>query len=208
MRIPRFFNRLFPNQIWSLPTQGTPPTVYLTFDDGPVPEVTEWVLQTLEAHDVQATFFCIGDNIRKHPEIFKKIILGKHTVGNHSYNHLQGWKTPEQTYLENVHLCQQEIEKHVYSAINYFRPPYGKIRPNQVKSLCNQGYKIVMWEIISRDFDPKTSPEQCFKLAVKGVRNGSILVFHDSHKASKNLYYALPRTIAFLKSKGFVFKAL
>jgi len=200
----RIVKKIFSNQVWDLP--NTEQKIYLTFDDGPTPEVTEWVLSVLQRYQIKATFFCIGDNIRKHPELFKKIILQGHAIGNHTFNHLQGWKTPDKTYLENVALCRTEITKTVETVqTNLFRPPYGKIRLSQSAKLRKSGYKIIMWDVLSADFDAKTAPEKCLKNVVNNTTQGSIIVFHDSIKAFRNLQYSLPKAIAILKEKGYQF---
>lgn len=194
--------KLFSNYVWSLPNNEN--KVYLTFDDGPTPEITEWTLAQLKKHNAKATFFCIGDNIRKYPEIFQKVVSEEHSIGNHTFNHLNGWKTNTQNYIENTRLY--EIEHYKLSTKNskLFRPPYGKIKPSQSKILRKLGYKIIMWDVLSEDFDNTISPEKCLENVLKNVTSGSIIVFHDSKKAYRNLEFALPRTLEFLKEKGFV----
>lgn len=212
----RFIKWVFPNYVWDIPNNEK--KVFLTFDDGPTPEITEWTLEQLRKHDSKATFFCIGNNIEKHPEIFQKVIHQGHAIGNHTFNHLKGWKTDNDTYIENVALCNLQIaegrkkkaeksddlksENCVLHA-NLFRPPYGKIKPSQSKVLRKLGYKMIMWDIISFDFDQKISKEKCLDNVLKNIQSGSIIVFHDSVKAEKNLKYALPKTLEFLKEKGF-----
>lgn len=200
--------RLFFNQIWDIPNSEK--KIYLTFDDGPTPEVTEWVLAVLKKHEIKATFFCIGDNIRKHPDLFKKVLAEGHSVGNHTYNHLQGWKTSDKTYLSNVNFCHDAIQKETDTTPlpMLFRPPYGKIRLSQSSKLRKLGYKIIMWDVLSADFDTSISEEKCLDHVVKNTTQGSIIVFHDSKKAFKNLEYVLPRAIAFLKEKGFQFEKI
>lgn len=197
-----FIKSLFPKYIWDIPNVGK--KVYLTFDDGPTPEITEWTLNQLKKYGAKATFFCIGDNIKKHPEIFQKIITEGHAFGNHTFNHMNGWKTPNDNYIENIKLC--ESEQHKISTINnvLFRPPYGKIKPSQSKKLRKLGYKIIMWDVLSEDFDVTISKEKCLENVTNNVTNGSIIVFHDSKKAFTNLEYTLPRALEFLKEKGFV----
>lgn len=191
---------LFPNYIWDFKTKHK--TVWLTFDDGPIPEITEWVLEQLEKHHAKATFFCIGDNVRKHPEIFNKVVEAGHTVGNHTFNHLSGWKTETSVYIDNVELCTAEIAK-LGQSPKIMRPPYGKIKRNQGRILRKAGYKIVMWDIVSADFDQTISPEACLNNVLKNVEPRSIIVFHDSIKAFKNLQYALPKTLQFLTENGY-----
>lgn len=192
---------LFPNYVWSIP--NTQKKVFLTFDDGPIPEITEWVLSELTKFNVKATFFCIGDNIGKYPEIFKEIIASGHQVGNHTFNHLNGWKTSDATYIQNIEKCSDEILRMGFGKPNLFRPPYGKIKPSQSLLLRKSGYKIIMWDILSADFDQKTAPEQCLKNVLSNIATGSIIVFHDSVKAFPNLKYALPKTLEFLSENGY-----
>ena len=204
----RLIKQLFSKQIWDLP--NTERKIYLTFDDGPTPEVTEWVLSLLKAHNVKATFFCIGDNIRKYPEIFKQVVAEGHRIGNHTYNHLQGWKTSNKKYLENISECEKTMQQSEYNSTqtNLFRPPYGKIGTVQAAKLRKLGYKIIMWDVLSADFDVRITPEECLKNVISNTAQGSIIVFHDSRKAFKNLEYALPETIKILKEKGFVFDTI
>jgi len=197
---------LFPNYVWKLPNNQN--KVYLTFDDGPVPIITEWVLDILQKENIKATFFCIGENIEKHPEIFSRIVTENHIVGNHTFNHLNGWKTSTKNYLANSNLFEDTIQKSKFKIQKLFRPPYGKIKPSQGKAIRRKGYKIIMWDVISYDFDSKILPEKCLQNVLKNVENGSIIVFHDSKKAEKNLKYALPKAITTLKEKGFTFDAL
>lgn len=193
--------RIFPKYVWSIPNDEK--KVFLTFDDGPTPEITEWVLAELRNYNAKATFFCIGDNIRKYPEIFQKVISENHSIGNHTFNHLKGWKTPTEDYIENAKLCQSEIENQKSEIRNLFRPPYGKIKSSQAKILRKMGYKIIMWDVISFDFDQTISREKCLENVLKNVESGSIIVFHDSKKAWHNLEYVLPKTLKFLNEKGF-----
>ena len=194
--------KIFPNYLWDIPNNEN--KVYLTFDDGPTPEITIWTLEQLKKHNAKATFFCIGKNIEKNPEIFKKVTEQGHTIGNHTFNHLKGWKTSTKDYVDNSKLCQSFIS-HLPSPISLlFRPPYGKIKPSQSKVLRKLGYKIVMWDVLSEDYNRNISPEKCVENVLKNVQSGSIILFHDSVKAFPNLEYALPKTLEFLKEKGFV----
>jgi len=181
-------------------------------------------LAQLKSFNAKATFFCIGDNVRKFPEIFQKVINDGHSIGNHTFNHLNGWDTEKEFYIKNIELCNQEIEEgrkqkaegaitaktdNLLSEVcvlqtNLFRPPYGKIKPSQSKTLRKQGYKIIMWDVISYDFDATISPEKCLENVLKNVQSGSIIVFHDSKKAFQNLEFVLPRTLEFLKENGFI----
>lgn len=200
--------KIFSNYVWDLP--NTENKIYLTFDDGPTPEISEWILQELLKYNAKATFFCIGNNIEKFPEIFTKVIDEGHTVGNHTFNHLKGWNTTTEKYLENVELCNTQIYKSqiLNPKSKLFRPPYGKIKTAQSEKLRQLGYKIIMWDVLSADFDQTISPEQCLENVLKNVESGSIIVFHDSVKAFPNLEYTLPKTLEFLKEKGFVFDVI
>ena len=198
--------KIFSNYIWDV--SNTDKKVYLTFDDGPIPEVTEWVLSELKKHKAKATFFCIGDNVKKHPEVLKKVFADGHSVGNHTFNHLNGWKTATGDYIENSILCEKVLDDFDCKSKKLFRPPYGKIKPSQSKVLRKLGYKIIMWDVISYDFDTTISKEQCLENVLKNVKTGSIIVFHDSKKAFANLEYVLPRTLQFLKEKGFICEKL
>ena len=200
---------IFSKYVWDVINNEN--KVFLTFDDGPTPDITEWTLDLLKKHNAEATFFCIGNNIEKHPKIFHKIIQAGHSVGNHTLSHVNGWKTRSSNYIENTNLCQFIINKHLLQnqnskpeTCNLFRPPYGKIKPSQSKILRKLGFKIIMWDIISFDFDVAVSQKQCLENVLKNVKSGSIIVFHDSVKATQNLKYALPKTLEFFKEKGFV----
>ena len=172
--------------------------IYLTFDDGPIPEVTPWVLETLKHFDAKATFFCVGDNVVKHPEVFKKVLAAGHQVGNHTFNHLNGWKNPTDAYLENVERCSQVLPG------NLFRPPYGVLKLAQKNALLPR-YKIVMWDVLSGDFDHSITAERCLKNVIENTLSGSIVVFHDSMKAADRLQYVLPRTLDHFSAKGYSF---
>ncbi len=192
---------VFRKYVWSIPNNQK--KVFLTFDDGPTPEITEWVLTELKKHDAKATFFCIGDNIRKYPTIFQQIISENHSIGNHTFSHLKGWKTSTEDYIKNAKLYETQQYKLSTENCKLFRPPYGKIKLSQSKKLRKMGYKIIMWDVISFDFDQTISREKCLENVLKNVESGSIIVFHDSKKAWKNLEYVLPKTLEFLKEKGF-----
>ncbi|MGD1845108.1 MAG: polysaccharide deacetylase family protein [Salibacteraceae bacterium] len=180
---------------------GATPVVYLTFDDGPIPEITPWVLEQLEQYNAKATFFCIGDNVRKHPEVYQQVIASGHTVGNHTFNHLNGWDTPKEEYLKNIAQCAELVESKL------LRPPYGKITRAQIAALKTD-YRMIMWGVLSADFDQKITPKRCLNNVIQNVRNGSIVVFHDSLRAEKNLRYALPHTLEHFHQLGYTFAAL
>ncbi|WP_026897932.1 polysaccharide deacetylase family protein [Daejeonella oryzae] len=178
--------------------------IYLTFDDGPIPVVTPWVLNTLKDFNIKATFFCIGENVFKYPEVYQQILNDGHSVGNHTYNHLKGWKTADEIYLANVSQCAGFVKS------SLFRPPYGRIKKSQIANLKSQfpNLEIIMWDVLSGDFDQDLNPEKCLQNVLKHTQNGSVIVFHDSLKAFDRLKYALPLTIEKLQQKGFVFSAL
>jgi peptidoglycan/xylan/chitin deacetylase (PgdA/CDA1 family) len=192
----------FPRYVWEIPNSEK--KVFLTFDDGPTPEITEWTLSQLKQYNAKATFFCIGNNIEQHPQLFHKVTAAGHAIGNHTFDHLKGWKTATENYLQNIKQCDNSIRKLHVENCKLFRPPYGRIKKSQAKPLLEAGYKIIMWDILSADFDQAISPEKCLENVLSNVRSGSIIVFHDSVKAFRNLEYALPKTLAFLKEKGFV----
>jgi peptidoglycan/xylan/chitin deacetylase (PgdA/CDA1 family) len=198
--------KIFSKYIWAIPNNEK--RIYLTFDDGPTPEITEWTLLQLKKYDIKATFFCLGKNIEKHPEIFTQIIRDGHSIGNHTFDHLNGWNTATETYLKNINSCKTAIDKLSTENSKLFRPPYGKIKPSQAKQLTKSGYKIIMWDVLSADFDKEISPEECLKNVTQNTTSGSVIVFHDSVKAFANLEYTLPKTIEFLKEKGFNFETI
>ena len=203
---PKLIKNLFPNLVWELPTKEK--IVYLTFDDGPTPEITEWTLNLLKQYNAKATFFCIGKNVEKHPEIFNKIVSEGHAIGNHTYNHLKGWKTSTNEYIDNVIETQKIFESHQSSTTNLFRPPYGQIKPKQIKALSALGYKLIMWSVLSVDWDKVISKEKCVDNVISNTTSGSIVVFHDSNKASVNMQHALPKVLDYFSKKGYVFKRI
>jgi len=193
---------LFPRRVWAFSRKE--PNIYLTFDDGPIPEVTPWVLEQLKKYNAKATFFCIGDNVRKHPDIFNAIIAEGHSIGNHTFHHLNGWKTRTEEYLQDVEAAEVEFNKTIFNSnqpSKLFRPPYGKMTSAQAKKITEKGYKIIMWDVLSADFDPTISEEKCLKNVVNNIKPGSIVVFHDSLKAEEKLKYVLPEFLAFVKKK-------
>ncbi len=199
VKTPQFIQNLFPQFTWRIPTHDR--ALYLTFDDGPIPEVTPWVLEQLKTWKAKGTFFCVGDNIRKYPEVFRQVVDAGHSVGNHTFNHLNGWAADNLTYFRNVRKCAAQVHTPL------FRPPYGKLKPKQAQFL-QRHYRIVMWDVLSGDFDPEVSPEQCFANVVNAAGQGSIIVFHDSLKAISKLQYALPKILQHFTELGYVFQTL
>jgi peptidoglycan-N-acetylglucosamine deacetylase len=216
----------FPSLLWNLPVKEK--EIYLSFDDGPISEVTPWVLSLLKNYNAKATFFCIGDNIKSNPEIFQQILSEGHTVGNHTFNHLNGWKTPSEEYLqdtlqtekllsENIAAYQQphfvktittSEENKPFARVKLFRPPYGKLKFSQMRKLKKQGFKIVMWDVISGDFNENLPAKSCYKFVIEMSKPGSIIVFHDSLKARKNLKEVLPKVLNYFSKRGYKFRAL
>jgi peptidoglycan-N-acetylglucosamine deacetylase len=196
------FRWYYPDFVWIIPTSE--PVIYLTFDDGPIPEITDWVLEQLKMYDAKATFFCIGDNIVKNPEVMQRVIAAGHGIGNHTHNHLNGWKTADdRLYYDNVQQCQRVLPVQT----NLFRPPYGRIKLSQAKPLLPD-HKIVMWDVLTGDFERYLSPEHCLKKTLKYTQAGSIVVMHDSVKAWQNMSYVLPRLLAHFTERGFRFEVL
>lgn len=197
---PLLYRLFFPGATWRKKIEGQK-TVYLTFDDGPIPEITPWVLDLLDQHNIKATFFCVGDNVRKHPDIYKMVLERGHHVGNHTFNHLQGIRTFTKRYLENTKLGSEYIDSKL------FRPPHGHMRIPQFFTL-KRFYKIIMWDVVTRDYSKCQTPEKVFQNVKRYARDGSIIVFHDSLKAERNMKYALPRSIEWLKEQGYTFAVL
>ena len=194
---PLILRWIYPRALWRMDKQVK--AVYLTFDDGPIPEITPWVLDLLDKYHIKATFFLVGDNVRKHPEEFKMILERGHRVGNHTYNHIQGAKYLGYNYLANTNKADELIRS------NLFRPPHGWMRWAQYMVLRNR-YTIVMWDLVTRDYSKRLNGPQVLAKVKKYVRNGSIITFHDSLKSEKNLKYALPRAIEWLQEQGYEFK--
>lgn len=178
--------------------------IYLTFDDGPIPVVTPFVLKILKQYEAKATFFCIGDNIRKHPDVFEQVKTEGHVIGNHTFHHLKGWKTEDDVYIKDMQACQELTQSML------FRPPYGRIKKSQAKTLQNlyPDLKIVMWDVLSGDFDMSLEPAKCLNNVMKHTENGSIVVCHDSLKAFNRLEYVLPRAMEYWSKKGYGFSPL
>ncbi|MDD4591893.1 MAG: polysaccharide deacetylase family protein [Parabacteroides sp.] len=194
---PWFYRVLFPGVIWRIPAEKK--CVYLTFDDGPIPEITPWVLDRLDEFGVKATFFCVGDNVRKYPDTYQMILDRGHRVGNHTYNHIQGIQYWSRHYVANV----QKASEYIHSDL--FRPPHGHMRFPQVVRI-EQDYKIVMWDVVTRDYSPHMSPNGVFNVVKNYTRNGSVIVFHDSLKALRNMREAMPRSVKWLLEQGYEFK--
>lgn len=192
--VPKILRSYYPNLTWEGDAEGN--LVYLTFDDGPIPEITPWVLDLLKEYDIKATFFCIGDNVRKYPHIFKRIITEGHEVGNHTFNHIKGWGSSDESYFKNIAAAAELIDS------TLFRPPYGRIKKSQIVHI-KKNYRIIMWSVLSGDYNRRRSPEQCFANVEKNIKPGSIIVFHDSIKAERNMKYALKKTLELIKDRGF-----
>ena len=207
VKTPRLLQKIFRQYSWRINTDKK--EIYLTFDDGPVPEFTPWVLKQLKKYDAKATFFCVGENIKRYPKIYQKIRQGGHSTGNHTYNHLQGWKTPTKKYVKNILKAESYLQDAtVRNGKKLFRPPHGRIRPEQARALRKKGYKIIMWDVLSGDFDQSLDKKVCLEHTIKHISNGSIVVFHDSVKSFKNLDYVLPKVLEHFTEKGYVFKGL
>lgn len=198
-KTPKLIQAFMPFYTWSVPTAEK--ILYLTFDDGPIPEVTPWVLETLRSYEARATFFCVGDNVEKHPDIYRQIQREGHAVGNHTYHHLNGWQTEHVTYLNNVRRCARMVKSRL------FRPPYGRLMPRQ-REFLQRHFRIVMWDVLSGDYAPEITPEQCLQNVLDNARPGSIIVFHDSLKAERNLRFALPALLEHFAAQGYRFGRL
>lgn len=194
---PWLYRALLPGTTWRLPAEQK--CVYLTFDDGPIPEVTPWVLDVLDRYGVKATFFCVGENVYKHPDIYRMVLERGHSVGNHTYNHIQGIRFFTSNYLANVEKAAKLI------ASPLFRPPHGHMRFPQVLALRDT-YRIIMWDVVTRDYSPHMTPNGVFNVVKRYTRNGSIIVFHDSLKAWDNMREAMPRSIEWLLEQGYEFR--
>ncbi len=182
---PKFLRRLMPDLIWELDAQDE---IFLTFDDGPTPGITEWILATLDKYDAKATFFVLGRNVEMYPELYQKILEMGHAVGNHTYSHMKGWGASLERYMEDIDFAGD------YVHTNLYRPPYAQITPSQARCVAKQ-YKIIMWDVLSRDYSNQVSPTMCLRNVTKYMRAGSVVVFHDSEKAFSNMSYALPRVL-------------
>jgi peptidoglycan-N-acetylglucosamine deacetylase len=201
----RLVKMLYPELVWRKEVDEK--VIHLTFDDGPVPGVTEFVLDELDRYHARATFFCVGENIVKHPEIFRKIVSAGHQVGNHTYNHLNGWKTADSDYIGNIALCENLLSDLPNGGPKLFRPPYGKIKKSQIMQLRGE-FQIVMWDVLTRDFDNGKPVERCLKKSVASTEAGSIVVFHDRHKNEGRLKYMLPKYLSHFAEAGYVFEKI
>ncbi|MEE9439526.1 MAG: polysaccharide deacetylase family protein [Saprospiraceae bacterium] len=192
IKTPIIIQALFRGIMWR---RNKSKKVYLTFDDGPIPEATPWVLEFLKKEDIKATFFCVGENVKKHSNIYQQIIADGHQVGNHTYNHLNGWKTNKKDYLENIDKAANFIDSKL------FRPPYGRVSPTTLLALKKR-YKIVMWDVLSGDFDSEISAQECIANVTNNTESGSIIVFHDSIKSIKKLKVVLPVVVQYFKDNN------
>jgi peptidoglycan/xylan/chitin deacetylase (PgdA/CDA1 family) len=201
VRTPALFRWIYPSLEWMGSAAGK--TIYLTFDDGPHPIATPFVIDVLKQYQVSATFFCIGKNVQRYPQIYQRILAEGHQTGNHTQDHRNGWKTSKEDYLENIFTATQYIDAPL------FRPPYGRITREQIKAIQQQfAYRIIMWDVLSGDFDTNITPEQCWQNVKAAVRPGSIIVFHDSEKAWPRMQVALPKTIEYFLQQGYQFGLL
>lgn len=201
-KAPWLLKKYFSECTWNIKTDEK--NLYLTFDDGPDPEATPFVLSELKKYNAKATFFCIGKNVETHFDTYKQVLMEGHSVGNHTYDHLNGWKTQDSKYLQNIEKAAKIIDS------NLFRPPYGKISKFQLSALQGDRFKFrtIMWDVLSGDFDTSINSESCYLNVIKNAKEGSIVVFHDSTKAFPNLEFALPTVLKHYKEKGFEFKSI
>ena len=206
-KTPGLLTRLYPSCIWNFPRDIQ--SIYFTFDDGPHPEATPFVLDTLKQYNAKGTFFCIGKNVAAHPDIYKRILNEGHAVGNHTFDHLNGWKTPDQEYIKNIGDARNYIDSKL------FRPPYGRITKFQIRLLTASEnvkqktvFKIIMWDVLSGDFDISSSAEKCVKNVTSNAEAGSIVVFHDSEKAMPRMQKALIESLKYFSDKGIKFEAI
>ena len=199
-RPPYLYRKLFPGSVWRLPEEE--PCVYITFDDGPNALTTPRLLRLLDQLHVPATFFCVGDNVRRYPEHYRAILAAGHTVGNHTYHHIRGLSLPASAYMADV----QQAADLIHSRL--FRPPHGRLTPAQLSALRTAGYRIIMFDVVTRDYNPRLTPDNVFRIATRYARNGSLIVFHDSPKAAPRMFDALPRVVTHLRAAGYTFRSL
>ena len=195
---PKFIRRMFPDLIWQIEDERG---VYITFDDGPTPGITEWILATLRRYNAKATFFVLGKNVEKYPDLYAKILAEGHRVGNHTYSHQKGYLMSLERYLEDIDLASYSVQS------NLFRPPYARVTPSQLRAIA-QRYKIVMWSVVSRDYNRKISREWCLRGVLPHIKPGAIILFHDSEKSFVNMSYALPKTLEHIEKLGLKCKAI
>jgi peptidoglycan/xylan/chitin deacetylase (PgdA/CDA1 family) len=210
--VPSTIQWLIPSCTWR--KEGQEKVIYLTFDDGPHPEITAWVMDELKKHQIKATFFCVGDNLKKHTETAKQLLTQGHQIGNHTMHHIKGWKHNNDDYLKDIENCETEI-RDIHEQLDIkkaqsrlFRPPYGQIKPSQIKLLRNNGYKIIQWSDLSCDYDKRLDCEKSLSALVKNAKPGSIVVFHDSEKAEHQLKQILPSYLEAMLAEGFTFEIL
>ena len=210
--VPSTIQWLIPSCTWR--KVGQEKVIYLTFDDGPHPEITAWVIDELKKHQIKATFFCVGDNLKKHPETAKQLLTEGHQIGNHTMHHIKGWKHKNVDYIKDIEDCDTEIRK-IHEQMNdekaqprLFRPPYGQIKPSQIKLLREKGYEIIQWSDLSCDYDKHLNCEKSLSALVKNAKPGSIVVFHDSEKAENQLKQILPSYLEAMLAEGFTFETL
>ena len=198
IRVPKFVHKLLPDLIWRIEDERG---VYLTFDDGPTPGITEWILATLRRYNAKATFFVLGKNVELYPDLYKKILAEGHSVGNHTYSHQKGVRMSLERYLEDIEFASDTVQS------NLFRPPYARVTPSQLRAVAKH-YKIVMWSIISRDYNRKITRERCLQGVIPHIKAGEIILFHDSEKSFANMSYALPKTLEHIEKLGLKCKAI
>jgi len=200
VRTPWWLRKLFPGCVWDIKTKEK--TIYITFDDGPHPSITPFVLNELKKYNAKATFFCIGDNVKKFPAVYQQVIDEGHAIGNHTMHHINGWKNKDENYLGDI------AEAHQYIHTNLFRPPYGRITKSQIRKLHSSNLKLqtIMWSVLAGDWIATLSAEKCFTQVKNNVRPGSIIVFHDSDKANERMSYALPKLLEHFSKQGYSFK--
>lgn len=198
--VPRWLRMLYPNRTWSLPVDEK--ILYLSFDDGPHPTITPRVLALLKQYNAKATFFCVGNNVEKYPAVFNSIQAEGHSLGNHSFHHLNGWKSDNQIYIDDV----KKADRLIHS--NLFRPPYGRLKFSQASALLQMGYELIMWTVLSADYDRNITKEQCAMRVIKNITPGTIVLFHDSEKAEERMLYALEELLNDATKKGYQFKAI
>ncbi len=202
VKTPWWIKKLYPNCVWDIPTKEK--TLYISFDDGPHPTITPFVLQELKKYNAKATFFCIGDNAKKYPAVMQQIVNEGHTIGNHTMHHLNGWKTDDEIYLSNIKEAQQFINS------TLFRPPYGRIKKSQLSKLSSlhSTHSTIMWTILAGDWEQSLTPEKCFNQIKNKIYPGAIVVFHDSEKAVERMEYAFPKLLAHAFEQGYSFKRI